>query len=198
MKSYDRFYRVCYYLVRAVFGIFYPMRVIGKENIPPGAAMICANHSSMADPFLIALIFGKDGHVHIIAKIEVFRIPVVSQILRKLRMISVDRGALDGTAAKSTLGYLKNSEKVLIFPEGTRVSEDDAASAKSGAVKLAERAGVPLVPLFLPRKKPLFRKVPLVIGEPYYIEKQAPKRSAGDYARLSDVLMENIKSLSTA
>ena len=195
MTFYDRFYKVCYYLVRAVFGVFYPMKIIGAENIPHGAAMVCCNHSSMADPFLVALAFGKNGHVHIIAKVEIFKIPIVSQLLRKLRMISVDRGVLDGTTIKSALGYLKNNEKVIIFPEGTRVAQDDSTSAKTGAVKLAERAGVPVLPIYLPRRKPLFRKTLIVIGVPYLIEKQTPRRTPGDYELLSNALMENIKSL---
>ena len=195
MSSGYKFYRACYYLVNAVFAVVYPMHVIGKENIPNGAGMVCANHSSNADPFLIALAFGIDNQMHIIAKIELFKIPVVSQLIRKLGMISVDRGILDATTIKTTLRYLKNNEKVVIFPEGTRVSKDDAASAKAGAVKLAERAGVPLVPVFLPRKKPVFRRVPLIIGEPYYVEKPDVRRSADDYDRLSANLMAKIKAL---
>ena len=195
MRFYKWFYRICYFLLRFVFGIVYPMRVSGKENIPEGAAMVCCNHSSMADPFLAALLFGKDGHVHIIGKIEVFRIPIISSILKKLRMISVDRDILDGSTIKSTLNYLKNNEKVIIFPEGTRISTDDASSAKTGAVKLAERTAVPILPIYIPRKKPLFRRTPIVIGDRYTIEKQTPKRTADEYDILANALMDKIKLL---
>ena len=195
MKPGYRFYRVCYRLVSALSFVFCRLRVIGKDNIPDGAAMVCANHSSIIDPFLIALAFGIEHQMHIIAKIELFRIPVVSQILNKLGMISVDRGVLDAASVKTTLSYLKNGEKVVIFPEGTRTSEDDAISAKAGAVKTVERTGVPLVPLFIPRKKALFGGISVVIGMPYYIEKQTQKRTLDEYTRLSETLMEKIKSL---
>ena len=195
MKPSYRFYRGVYRLMRAYINVLYRFQVIGQENIPEGAAVVCANHSSNIDPFMVAIAFGIHNHMHIISKIELFRIPVVSQILQKLGMISVNRGVLDVNSVKSTLAYLKSGEKVVIFPEGTRVSEDDAVEAKAGAVKIADRTRAPIVPMFLPRKKLLFRKMSVIIGEPYYIEKQAQKRSTNDYLRLSDDLMERIKSL---
>ena len=195
MKPSYTFYRGVYRLVRAYINVIYRFQVIGQENIPEGAAVVCANHSNIIDPFLVAIAFGIHNHMHVIAKIELFRIPLVSQFLQKLGMISVNRGVLDANSVKSTLGYLKSGEKVVIFPEGTRVPEDDAVEAKAGAVKIADRTGAPIIPVFIPRKKPLFRRLPLVIGEPYYIERQTQKRLIKDYSRLSDVLMERIKSL---
>ena len=196
MKTGNGFYKGCYRLARAMTAVFYRLRVSGRENIPEGAALVCANHSSLLDPFLIAFAFGVEHHMHIIAKAELFRIPVVSGILRRLGMISVNRGILDIATIKDTLNYLKNGEKVVIFPEGTRATEDGAVSAKGGAVKIAERAGVPLVPLHIPRKKPLFGKIQVNIGEPYYIDRQPQKRVPDDYIRLSGILMERIKLLS--
>jgi len=195
MKPSYKFYRGCFRLMQAYINVFYRFRVTGQENIPDGAALVCANHSNNIDPFLVAIAFGIHNHVHVMSKIELFRIPIVSQILQKLGMISVNRRAPDSNSLKSTLSYFKCGEKVVIFPEGTRVSQDDAIEAKAGAVKIAERTCVPLIPVFIPRKKPLFRKLTIAIGEPYYIEKQENKRSSGDYSLLSDDLMERIKSL---
>ena len=195
MKPSYRFYRRCYHLARTAIGIFYRIQVFGYENIPDNAAMVCANHSSGIDPFFVAFAFGINHHMHVIAKVELFRIPVIAPILKKLGMISVNRGVVDASTIKSSFGYLKNNEKVVIFPEGTRVSKDDAIAAKTGAVKIAEHAGVPLIPMYIPRKKPLFSRVTVVIGEPYYIEKQEHKRVLSDYSQLSDVLMDKIKLL---
>ena len=195
MKPSDKFYRGCYYLARTAFAIFYRLRVTGKENIPEDAVLVCANHSSNADPFLIAFAFGIDCQMHIIAKAELFKIPVISPVLKRLGMISVDRATLDVMTIKKTLTYLKSGEKVVIFPEGTRAHEDGEAYAKSGAIKLAERAGVPLLPVFLPRKKPLFTRVPIIIGEPYNVDRSDSKRSPEEYERLSGALMGRIKDL---
>jgi len=190
-----RFYRGCYRIARAVLGIVFWFDCKGKENIPPGAAMVCSNHSSVIDPIFIAFAFGIDHYLHFIAKVELFRIPVLSYVVIKLGAISVDRGMMDVVTLKRTLSYLKNGEKVAIFPEGTRSADVDAVAAKSGAVRLAERADVPLLPVFVPRKKKWFRKTPVVVGEPYCIEKQSGKRSKEELSRIADDLMHRIEAL---
>ena len=195
MSTSMKHYRFYYTLSRIFIGLFYRLKVTGRENIPQGACLICANHSSNIDPFLVAYAFGIQHHLHIVAKIQLFKIPIISSILKKIGMISVDRDVLDASSVKSTLMYLKNGEKVLIFPEGSRSSRDDASAAKSGAVKLAERAGIPLLPLNIPRKKPLFSKVPITIGEPYYIDKTEKKRHQDEYIELSRILMGKISQL---
>ncbi|MCL2392205.1 MAG: 1-acyl-sn-glycerol-3-phosphate acyltransferase [Oscillospiraceae bacterium] len=192
-KPSHRFYRGCYNITWVLFGIVFWSDIKGREKIPTGAAMICSNHSSFFDPIFIAFAFGKEYFLHFFAKVELFRVPVLSWIITKLGAISVDRDMFDVTSMKRTLSYFKNGEKVAIFPEGTRAA--DLIESKKGAVKIAERAHVPLVPVFVPRKKKCFSKLHLVIGEPYYIEKQANKRTAEDYHRLSEELMAKIEAL---
>jgi len=193
-----KFFRIVFRIAAPIICFFRPFHIVGKENLIDGAAMVCSNHSEMIDPFLIAISFGIDDNVHVIAKIEIFKIPVVSLILWKIGMIPVDRSINDIASIKMTLGFLKQNQKIVIFPEGTRATEHGVSAAKSGAVKLAERAGVPIIPVFLPRKKPFFKKSTLVYGEPYYIEKQAAKRTPEDYAKLSEDLMNKIQALDPA
>jgi len=190
-----KFYRGMFRLANPIIRFFRPFDVAGRENMHDGAAMVCSNHSAMIDPFIIALAYGIDTHVHVIAKAELFRIPVVSAVLWKMGMIRVDRNINDISSIKASLGYLRKGEKVVIFPEGTRASENDAVSAKSGAIKIAERAGVPIVPVFIPRKKPFFKKSTIVFGEPYFIHKLSEKRTAHDYAKDSEELMRKIQAL---
>jgi len=194
-KTSYRFYRGGFRVARALFGIFYRFDIKGREKIPQGAAMVCSNHSSVIDPIFVAFAFGADYFLHFIAKIELFRTPVISMFVTKLGAISVDRGMADITTIKNSLSYLKAGEKVAIFPEGARVIGDEAIAAKTGAVKIAERAAVPIIPAYVPRRKRLFSKIHLVIGDPYYIEKAESKRSAEDYMQLSDELMEKIEGL---
>jgi len=196
-KSSYAFYRAAFKVAGPVICFFRPFDVIGQENLKDGASLICSNHSAMIDPFLIAISSGIDRTIHVFAKIELFRIPLVATVLWKLGMIPVDRSINDITSIKTALNYLKNGKRVVIFPEGTRISEYDASAAKSGAVKLAERAGVPIIPVFIPRKKPFFRKGTLVFGEPYMIKKQREKRTVHDYTQLSEELMNKIQALSS-
>ena len=197
-KASNKFYRWCFKYIGPVLRFFRPFDVTGEENLISGAAMVCSNHSAMIDPFQIALAFGIDTNIHVIAKIEIFRIPVISTILWKLGMICVDRSINDIASVKSSLAYLKSGEKVVIFPEGTRRSDFHDHAAKSGAIKLAERAGVPIIPVFLSRKKQWLRKSKVVFGEPYSIIKQDTKRTADDYTALADELMNKIQALDPA
>ena len=195
MKPSFKFYRGCYRFARVALGIFLWYDIRGRGNIPPGAAMVCANHSSLLDPIHVSLAFSIDDFIHYIAKVELYRIPVLSAVIQMLGAISVDREMLDVTTIKNTLTYFKKGEKVAIFPEGTRVSENESVAAKNGAIKLAEKAEVPIVPVYIPRKKYIFRKLPLVIGEPYHIEKQTRKRSTDEYSKLVEELMVRIEAL---
>ena len=198
MKVTIMFYRVCFRIAQIIFGIFLWPKVTGRENIPEGAALVCANHSSVIDPILMAFALGIDNPIRVIAKAELFKVPVLSVFIKKLGAIKVDRGILDVTSTKVTLNYLKNSEKVAIFPEGTRSAKDDAVPAKSGAVKLADHAKVPLLPVYIPRKKPKFRKFPIVIGRPYILEHTDEKRTSAEYTVLADAMMKSIKELDPA
>ena len=79
----------------------------------------------------------------------------------------------------------------MIFPEGTRVHGTDSVRPKSGAVRMADRADVPVVPVYLPRDKKLFRKIRVVIGEPYHVHREPGKT----YDDLAEELMEKIWAL---
>lgn len=195
MKSSYRFYKGCYSVARALLGVIYGIKVRGKENIPEGAVIVCANHSSILDPIFIAFAFGLKNHIHIMAKAELYKVPVLSAIVQKLGAIKVDRSIQDMNAVKETIGYLNKGEKVAIFPEGTRKPVEKAVAAKSGAVKIAQHSKVPIIPVFIPRKKPLFRKIHMVIGEPYFIESKKVKRSSDYYLDLADDLMSKIEAL---
>ena len=47
-------YRVLRALVMVFYGVFKPFRIVNRENIPEGAAVICANHTGLTDPFYMA------------------------------------------------------------------------------------------------------------------------------------------------
>ena len=198
MKPSHRFYKVCYRIARIILGIFYYFDVQGKENIPEGAALLCANHSSILDPFFVAFACGAKRHIHIMAKAELYKVPVISAIIRKLGTIRVDRKTSDIHSVKETLNYLKKGEKVAVFPEGTRKPVENAVTAKNGAVKIAKQAKVNIVPMYIPRKKRPFSKITIIIGEPYTIGRQDAKNAQDGYTQLTGELMNKIESMKPA
>jgi len=183
------FYNLAVTVVRPICAILYPRRHNVCAQLPEGAAIVCANHSNYIDPVLLALTAGKRHWLHFMAKIELSRVKLLDILLRRLGVFYVNRNANDLGAIRTAMGLLKRGEKVGIFPEGTRVAEDDAVTAKNGAVRLAMRLGVPVVPVFISRNKSVFRKADVVIGEPYYIARDA------DHEEETRVLMEKIHAL---
>ena len=167
------------------------MRCRGRENIPDGPAVICANHSNYIDPLLVALAFGKENYMHFMAKLELERVPIVGPVLKKCGICFVDRGKADIDAIRNMMRYLKHGEKVFMFPEGTRVEHDNEVEAKTGAVRIASKMKVPIVPVYIPRGKKIFGRVELRIGKPYTVEGKTHE----EYEKLADGIMERIYEL---
>lgn len=186
-RTFDRLYA----LVIPIVKLLYPMKSSGRENIPEGPALVCANHSNMVDPFLVAAAFGRKNFMHFMAKLELSAVPVVGAVLKSCGVYFVDRGRQDIDAIRNTMRFLKRGEKVCMFPEGTRTSEDNSVEAKTGAVRIASRMKVPIVPVYIPRRKKVFARTEVLIGEPFLVEGKTHE----DYVELADGVMERIYEL---
>lgn len=191
LRSQKRWYMFAFVVLWPIALIFFPHRYYGRENIPEGPAIICPPHSSLLDPLFVSLAMGHRFFVHHMAKAELLRVPLVRWIMRKAGTIFVRRGESDIEAFKKCIKALKEGEKLMIFPEGTRVRGDDHVDPKPGAVRLAANQQVPIVPVYLPRDKKVFHHMDVVFGEPYMI----PKSRDADYEALSRDLMERIWQL---
>ena len=91
--------------------------------------------------------------------------------------------------------YLKDGEKLLMFPEGTRHQDGDMGDAKTGCAMLAVRTGVPIVPVYMPAEKKWFRFNPVVFGEPYYPQVVGRKGTSEEYRAIAAERMERIEAL---
>jgi 1-acyl-sn-glycerol-3-phosphate acyltransferase len=191
------FYKCAHLVVGFVYKIFYRFKIIGRENVPQGAALVCVNHSSMADPVLMALALKRNDRPRFMAKKELFKRFPLKQLITFLGAFPVDRGASDMTAIRTSLDILKDGQKLLIFPQGTRVlSDDEAAAMKNGASMLAFRSGAPLLPAYLTvGRKVFFNRIIVVFGKPFNAEKQPGVKSSELYASLAGRLRQEIYAL---
>ncbi len=124
------------------------VQVQGREQIDPDQTYIFAgNHVSQFDIFAFQGYFPHDFRW--IAKQELFRIPVFGQALHRIGNIPIDRSR--GRQAMKSLDEagkrIAAGSSVLIFPEGTRSPDGRLREFKTGAVLLALKAGVPVVPV---------------------------------------------------
>ncbi len=191
----NKMYSFLYLLVWPFFNFVHPCRVIGRENIPAGGALICANHFYASDPFFIAFAFRLCHQLRVMAKAELIRVPIIGWLLNKAGIFGVERGKGDVAAIKTAMRYLKDGNKVLLFPEGTRAKAGEALEAKTGAAMLALRTGVPIVPVYVPSKHKWFGRTPVVIGEAYFPQTAGKRATAEEYQVIADDLMCRIKAL---
>jgi 1-acyl-sn-glycerol-3-phosphate acyltransferase len=119
----------------------------GSQNVPKtGGAVIASNHVSYLDFTFVGFGTREAGRlVRFMAKESVFRHPVAGPLMRGMRHIPVDRAA--GSAAfRGAMSALKAGELVGVFPEATISRSFELKEFKPGAARMAQAAGVPLVP----------------------------------------------------
>lgn len=194
-KRMDWFFHFLYLIIYPYFKLIHPVYAIGRENIPEGPAVICPNHSTAGDPFYVVFAFGYKWPMRAMAKVEIMRVPFIGWILSKAGVFGVDRNATDVKAVRTAMKFLKEGDKLLMFPEGTRVRGDEDVEAKVGAALFATRTGVPLLPVYIQRKKRRFRRNTVVIGEPYYPEYEGRKPSEEELQAMARDLMRRVKAL---
>ena len=188
-------YHALYRIVWPFFSLAHPVGARGRENIPEGGAVLCANHSALCDPILVCFACTLRWMVRPMAKIELSRVPALGWLLGKAGVIYVDRGHADVHAVKEALKWLKEGQKLLVFPEGTRVREGEDVAAKTGAAMFATRSGVPLVPIYIQRKKRLFARNAVVIGQPYHPQYAGRKPTPEELDAITGDLMDRVHAL---
>ena len=124
------------------------IQIDGAEHIPEtGGAVLASNHSSYLD--FIFCGFGAQPAkrlVRFMAKQSVFDNKVSGPLMRGMHHISVDRD--NGAASfRQAAAALKDGEVVGVFPEATISESFTVKEIKSGAVRLARTAKVPLIPM---------------------------------------------------
>lgn len=124
------------------------VRVIGRERLPSGAAVLVANHQSMAD---IIAVMGLAYPFKFVSKASLFELPVVGWLMRMAAYVALERGHTGSTRKMiaSCRRWLDRGVPVLLFPEGTYSGEPTMLPFRRGAFVLAKDAGVPVVPVAL-------------------------------------------------
>jgi 1-acyl-sn-glycerol-3-phosphate acyltransferase len=134
------------------------VRAEGLENIPAGTCVFASNHCSNLDP--VAMVPQIPRRIAILAKTDVFKIPILSKAFRQGGVIPVDRKNREAAAdsVDQAVESLKNGLSFVIFAEGTRSRDGRLQPFKRGAFVMAIRAGLPVVPVALAGTQRLMRK----------------------------------------
>ncbi|MET8680262.1 lysophospholipid acyltransferase family protein [Streptomyces sp. NPDC004647] len=122
----------------------------GTEHIPPrGGAVLVSNHIGYLDFVFCGLAaLPAKRLVRFMAKEAVFRNKLSGPLMRGMKHIPVDR-AQGEHAYTHALKALRSGEIIGVFPEATISQSFTLKNFKSGAARLAQEAGVPLLPMAL-------------------------------------------------
>ncbi|WP_020663391.1 lysophospholipid acyltransferase family protein [Amycolatopsis benzoatilytica] len=126
------------------------LRVTGAENVPAtGGAVIACTHISYLDFIYCGLgALPAKRLVRFMAKKEVFDHRISGPLMRGMHHIPVDRSAGQASYAEA-VERLRAGEVVGVFPEATISRSFTVKELKTGAVRMAAEAGVPVVPMAL-------------------------------------------------
>ena len=190
------FYPIIYVLLFIGLRLYHFPRMRGRKNLPEGPCVLCGNHSGFADPLWVFQLLGPWILPWTMARKNLFEKSAFSRnFLLTFRAFPVDRDNADLAAVKKSLSVLKSGDKLLIFPEGTRVKNGKKSEPKSGAVLLAQRAGVPLVPVYITHGRKPFQPIKVVLGEPYTPRFSSRRPDAAELDQATAELMEKVYAL---
>lgn len=184
------------------------IRLTGTEHVPStGGALIALNHISYVD-----FILGGYGAlpskrlVRFMAKEVLFRNRYSGPLMRGMHHIPVDRDA-GATSYRQALEHLAAGELVGVFPEATISRSFELKEFKSGTVRMAAEAGVPVIPMILwgtqrmftkdhPRDFSRHRPISITVGAPIAVTRNddAGEATAQLRSTMAGMLDETIRA----
>lgn len=160
-----RFYDILTPIMRVYYRVFLGIRAKGRENVPQnGGFILCSNHLSARDPFVIATCTPR--RLHFMAKAELFKNPIIGKFIASIGAFPVGRGKNDLASIREAMKILSDGNVLGIFPQGTRSRENAHTHMEAGVALIALRAGVPVVPVNISEKYRLFGKTRVTFGAP--------------------------------
>lgn len=186
------FYQFAKGVVATFFFPLYRIEVKGKEHFPKdGAVLLCSNHIDNLDPPTVGI--SAPRQVHFMAKEELFRVPVLGGIVRKVGSFPVKRGMSDREALRNGLNVLKDGGVLGLFPEGTRSKDGKLGKGLAGAGFFALRSNALVVPCAVIGTYKPFNKVRVFFGEPINLDALRERKATAEEA--TEFIMSKIAEL---
>ena len=126
------------------------LNVSSDGDLPEGPCVFVSNHQSYWDiPIYCAAI--RNQQIGFVAKEELRKIPIFGSWIEEIRSVFIIREDARASlrAIEEGVELLKQGFSLVIFPEGTRSKSREMADFKKGSLRLATKAGVPVVPITL-------------------------------------------------
>lgn len=203
---FDFWWRLGLLTVAPLYRLLFPLRFEGLDRIPEyGPAILAPNHVSVLDPIAVALAASATGRpVRFLTAAEFFGHPILGWGLRRTKHIPVQRGTRDLGALGQLQDVLRRGELAGIFPEGRVGLGELPLRGRSGLVRAALAAEVPILPVGvwgtqarwpvggLTFSGPLRVPVAVVMGDLIRVPEDA--RSAGVLREVTQDVMRSIEA----
>jgi 1-acyl-sn-glycerol-3-phosphate acyltransferase len=138
-------YHFLRWLARTAWWFFGGVEVRGLQNVPKGGAcLVMCNHESLLDPIMVHAVCPRI--LHAMADSSQFGSRAFHRLLPKLYAFPVRGFETDPQAVRQALRRLRAGNAVVIYAEGERSWDGRLQTPRLGAIRLALKAGVPIVP----------------------------------------------------
>lgn len=207
------FYRCCWSLSTLLCRVYTRLTINGREHLPKqGAFVLAPVHRSYLDTPFAGCVRSK--RMRFMGKDTMWKNRQFGWILSALGAFPVTRGTADREALRRAIAVLEAGEPLVLFPEGERKQGPVVQPLFDGAVYIAIKAGVPIVPVgiggserVMPKKAKFIypRKVHIEIGPPIpapvapeggrlprTVYKDHSERLHAELQRLFDTAMERV------
>ncbi len=150
----EKYYENAVGVFRATERVGGRIEITGYDRVPAEGwpYVFVANHMSVLETFLFAALMYPKGAHNFVVKKSLTEYPIFKHIMRALDPVVVGReNPREDLTAVLTQGTekLKSGVSMIIFPQRTRTAEFEPEKFNTIGIKLARRAGVPVVPVAL-------------------------------------------------
>ncbi|MGE5653685.1 MAG: lysophospholipid acyltransferase family protein [Bacillota bacterium] len=196
-------------LIYTLTDIYTTTRVTGLESIPNGPVVFVGNHLSNSDGLFLSRALRVKQPVFL-AGVKLQDTAMTRVAAELIDTIPIVPNSPDRDAIKRAIDTLKSGRSIFIFPEGGRSRSGGLIHGKAGAILIAKKAGVPIVPVglqgsddFLPindtdmggEKPQRGAKIEVRIGKPFRLPELLPNWDEASREEQIDALMLRIADL---
>jgi 1-acyl-sn-glycerol-3-phosphate acyltransferase len=157
--------------------------------------VLASNHIAADDPVVLGMATPRS--IRYMAKIELFRIPVLGRIITHTGTFPVDRGNADREAIQNARAVLRHGHLLGIFVEGTRQTTHEIGAARTGAAMLAVLEDARIIPVCLfgtdHHARNPFHRAAVAWGTP--IDVSGVPRGAKGYRAIAHAIEEELRGL---
>jgi 1-acyl-sn-glycerol-3-phosphate acyltransferase len=181
------------------------VNVVGEENIPKGSCVFVGNHQANYD--ILAMLGYINKPIGFIAKKELEKLVGVNYWMKQIHCVFMDREDPRDSVKAIIVGVsnLKKGYSMVIYPEGTRSKGATMLEFKKGAMKLATKAGVPIVPVTINGTYEIFEsqrgkrvkasKVDIILSEPINTKGLNKEEQNNLSENIKEIIAVNLKKL---